>query len=79
MIWNTDTLAPYVTYTLNGEEVRVVLGDYVVGADGYRRAEPQGDPGGCAEPEYEKVYPFGWLGAHEPHQAGEPGTDLCQA
>lgn len=56
---NTDT-KPYVTYTLNGEEVRVDC-DYVVGADGYHGPSRKAIPADVLT-EYEKVYPFGWLG-----------------
>ncbi|WP_127104718.1 4-hydroxybenzoate 3-monooxygenase [Pararhodobacter zhoushanensis] len=56
---NADT-KPYVTYTLNGEAVRVDC-DYVVGADGYHGPSRKAIPADVLT-EYEKVYPFGWLG-----------------
>ena len=56
---NTDT-KPYVTYTLNGEAVRVDC-DYVIGADGFHGPSRKAIPADVLT-EYEKVYPFGWLG-----------------
>ncbi|WP_234685529.1 4-hydroxybenzoate 3-monooxygenase [Bradyrhizobium monzae] len=51
---------PYVTYRSNGEGVRVDS-DYVVGADGFHGVSRQSIPKDVLR-EYEKVYPFGWLG-----------------
>jgi p-hydroxybenzoate 3-monooxygenase len=51
---------PYVTYTHNGEQVRVDC-DFVVGADGFHGVSRKSIPQDVLK-EYEKVYPFGWLG-----------------
>ena len=51
---------PYVTYRSNGEAVRVDC-DYVVGADGFHGVSRKSIPKDVLR-EYEKVYPFGWLG-----------------
>jgi p-hydroxybenzoate 3-monooxygenase len=51
---------PYVTYHANGEAVRVDC-DYVVGADGFHGVSRKSIPKDVLR-EYEKVYPFGWLG-----------------
>ncbi|WP_375305475.1 4-hydroxybenzoate 3-monooxygenase [Bradyrhizobium sp. A11] len=51
---------PYVTYRANGETVRVEC-DYVVGADGFHGVSRKSIPKDVLR-EYEKVYPFGWLG-----------------
>ena len=52
--------APYVTYRDGGETVRVDC-DYVVGADGFHGVSRKSIPKDVLR-EYEKVYPFGWLG-----------------
>lgn len=51
---------PYVTYTHNGAHVRVDC-DFVVGADGFHGVSRKSIPPDVLK-EYEKVYPFGWLG-----------------
>ena len=52
--------APYVTYRKDGETVRVDC-DYIVGADGFHGVSRKSIPKDVLR-EYEKVYPFGWLG-----------------
>jgi len=52
--------APFVTYR-SGEQTMRVDCDYVVGADGFHGVSRKSIPGGILR-EYEKVYPFGWLG-----------------
>ena len=51
---------PYVTYSKDGIDYRLEC-DYIAGCDGYhgvsRHTIPQ-----SAKKEYEKTYPFGWLG-----------------
>ncbi|MGY8665826.1 4-hydroxybenzoate 3-monooxygenase [Bradyrhizobium sp. UFLA05-109] len=51
---------PFVTYRANGETIRVDC-DYVVGADGFHGVSRRSIPKDVLR-EYEKVYPFGWLG-----------------
>jgi p-hydroxybenzoate 3-monooxygenase len=51
---------PYVTYRHNGETIRVDC-DYIVGADGFHGVSRKSIPKDVLR-EYEKVYPFGWLG-----------------
>ncbi|WFU79676.1 4-hydroxybenzoate 3-monooxygenase [Bradyrhizobium sp. CIAT3101] len=51
---------PYVTYRSNGEAIRVDC-DYIVGADGFHGVSRKSIPKDVLR-EYEKVYPFGWLG-----------------
>ncbi|TPQ36420.1 4-hydroxybenzoate 3-monooxygenase [Bradyrhizobium guangdongense] len=51
---------PYVTYRHNGETTRVDC-DYIVGADGFHGVSRKSIPKDVLR-EYEKVYPFGWLG-----------------
>jgi len=51
---------PYVTYRKNNTEYRVDC-DYVIGADGFHGVSRKSIPADVLK-EYEKVYPFGWLG-----------------
>ena len=51
---------PYVTYRQGDEIVRIDC-DYVIGADGFHGVSRKSIPKGVLK-EYEKVYPFGWLG-----------------
>ena len=52
--------APYVTYR-TGDDVLRVDCEYVVGADGFHGVSRKSIPQDVLR-EYEKVYPFGWLG-----------------
>ena len=60
VINDADSDAPYVTYTVDGDKRRIDC-DFVAGCDGFhgvsRKTIPQ-----SVRKEYEKVYPFGWLG-----------------
>ena len=56
---NTSS-APYVTYRKGDEIVRIDC-DYVIGADGFHGVSRKSIPRDVLK-EYEKVYPFGWLG-----------------
>jgi len=51
---------PYVTYR-NGDEVVRIDCDFVIGADGFHGVSRKSIPRYVLK-EYEKVYPFGWLG-----------------
>jgi p-hydroxybenzoate 3-monooxygenase len=51
---------PYVTYRVGAEEVRIDC-DFVIGADGFHGVSRKSIPANVLK-EYEKVYPFGWLG-----------------
>jgi p-hydroxybenzoate 3-monooxygenase len=51
---------PYVTYRKGDDIVRIAC-DYVVGADGFHGVSRKSIPKTVLK-EYEKVYPFGWLG-----------------
>jgi p-hydroxybenzoate 3-monooxygenase len=55
-----DSDAPYVTYRSGDQTVRVDC-EYVVGADGFHGVSRKSIPKDVLR-EYEKVYPFGWLG-----------------
>lgn len=52
--------APHVTYTLNGQSHRLDC-DFVAGCDGFHGVSRQTIPTDIRR-EFEKVYPFGWLG-----------------
>ena len=51
---------PYVTYR-NGDDVVRIDCDFVIGADGFHGVSRKSIPADVLK-EYEKVYPFGWLG-----------------
>jgi len=51
---------PYVTYRHGDETVRIDC-DFVIGADGFHGVSRKSIPSNVLK-EYEKVYPFGWLG-----------------
>jgi p-hydroxybenzoate 3-monooxygenase len=51
---------PYVTYRSGDETVRIDC-DFVIGADGFHGVSRKSIPKTVLK-EYEKVYPFGWLG-----------------
>ncbi|MCS6943804.1 MAG: 4-hydroxybenzoate 3-monooxygenase [Sutterellaceae bacterium] len=51
---------PYVTFRQGGQAQRVDC-DFVIGADGFHGVSRKAIPAGVLR-EYEKIYPFGWLG-----------------
>ncbi|WCR11189.1 4-hydroxybenzoate 3-monooxygenase [Paracoccus stylophorae] len=59
-IHGADSDAPSVTFTQNGHEVRLDC-DFVAGCDGFHGISRQTIPLNVRR-EYEKTYPFGWLG-----------------
>lgn len=67
-IYNADSVElhdiesekPYVTYQHEGELFRLDC-DYIAGCDGFRGVSRKSIPSKKLE-EYEKTYPFGWLG-----------------
>jgi len=59
-IHDADGDAPYVTYTLDGTEHRLDC-DWVAGCDGFHGVSRKTIPDTVLE-EFERVYPFGWLG-----------------
>lgn len=83
-IHGADTDASYVTYEVDGEEQRIDC-DYIAGCDGFHGVSRQAIPL-TVRKEYEKVYPFGWLGilSETPpvneeliYAASERGFALC--
>ena len=59
-ICDADTEAPYVTFIEGGQSHRIDC-DFVAGCDGFHGVSRQTIPL-TVRKEYEKVYPFGWLG-----------------
>ena len=55
-----DGSAPYVTYQKDGAGHRIDC-DFIAGCDGYHGVSRRTVPAGAIS-EYERVYPFGWLG-----------------
>ena len=60
VIHDADTDAPHVTFDQHGNTVRIDC-DFVAGCDGFHGISRKTIPGSVRR-EYEKVYPFGWLG-----------------
>ncbi|MFW2544353.1 4-hydroxybenzoate 3-monooxygenase [Primorskyibacter sp. 2E107] len=59
-IHGADSDAPFVTYSADGTEQRIDC-DFVAGCDGFHGVSRQAMPL-TVRREYEKIYPFGWLG-----------------
>ncbi len=59
-IHDADGDSPYVTYEVDGEQYRIDC-DYIAGCDGFHGVSRKTIPEDVRN-EYEKVYPFGWLG-----------------
>ena len=84
VIHGADTEAPHLTYTIDGK-VHNLDCDFVAGCDGFHGVSRQTIPLDVRQ-EYEKIYPFGWLGIlsktppvnHELIYANSPrGFALC--
>ncbi|MGR3617341.1 MAG: 4-hydroxybenzoate 3-monooxygenase [Paracoccaceae bacterium] len=60
VIHDADTNAPFVTFTQDGQHRRIDC-DFVAGCDGFHGVSRQTIPL-TVRHEYEKLYPFGWLG-----------------
>ena len=59
-IHDADSDAPYVTFQRDGQDHRIDC-DYVAGCDGFHGVSRNTIPE-TVRKDYEKVYPFGWLG-----------------
>jgi p-hydroxybenzoate 3-monooxygenase len=84
VIHGADTQTPHVTYTVGGDTRRLDC-DFIAGCDGFHGVSRQTIPLDVRR-EYEKLYPFGWLGIlsqtppvnHELIYANSPrGFALC--
>jgi len=60
VIHNTGDAPPWVDFVANGEAQRLEC-DYIAGCDGFHGVARKSIPAGVLR-EYEKAYPFGWLG-----------------
>ena len=60
IIQDADTDSPIVTYSVGGE-TRQIACDFIAGCDGFHGVSRQAIPLDVRR-EYEKIYPFGWLG-----------------
>ncbi|MEM9636452.1 MAG: 4-hydroxybenzoate 3-monooxygenase [Pseudomonadota bacterium] len=60
IIHDADRDAPFVTYQVKGQERRIDC-DFIAGCDGFHGVSRKSIPD-TARREFEKVYPFGWLG-----------------
>lgn len=81
---DADSDAPHVTYEVDGTPARIDC-DFVAGCDGFHGVSRQTIPLSVRK-EYEKLYPFGWLGVlsetppvHEEliYASSERGFALC--
>ena len=61
---DVDSERPYVTYTHNGRAMRLDC-DFIAGCDGFHGVSRKAIPGSVLR-EFEKIYPFGWLGVLSP-------------
>lgn len=59
-LYDLKSDAPHITYREGDEIIRIDC-DYVIGADGFHGVSRKSIPVDVLK-EYEKVYPFGWLG-----------------
>ncbi len=84
VIHNADSAAPHVSYRVGGAARRIDC-DFIAGCDGFHGISRQAIPLDVRR-EYEKIYPFGWLGVlsetppvnHELIYANSPrGFALC--
>jgi p-hydroxybenzoate 3-monooxygenase len=68
--------APFVTYRSGDDVVRIDC-DYVVGADGFHGVSRRSIPKGSLT-EYERIYPFGWLGVLSRTKPVSPELIYCK-
>ncbi len=59
-LFHIESDAPYITYTLDGTPQRIDA-RFIAGCDGFHGPSRKSIPASIAR-EYERVYPFGWLG-----------------
>lgn len=71
-----DSDRPSVTYRKDGETVRVDC-DFVIGADGFHGVSRKSIPSGVLR-EYERTYPFGWLGVLSRTKPVSPELIYCR-
>ncbi len=71
---NSD--APFVTYRAGDDIIRIDC-DYVIGADGFHGVSRKSIPKGVLK-EYERIYPFGWLGVLSRTKPVSPELIYCK-
>jgi p-hydroxybenzoate 3-monooxygenase len=71
-----DTGSPCVTYRAAGDVIRVDC-DYVIGADGFHGVSRKSIPKDILR-EYERTYPFGWLGVLSRTTPVSPEVMYCK-
>ena len=71
-----DSDKPYVTYQDGDKAVRVDC-EYVIGADGFHGVSRRSIPNNVLR-EYERVYPFGWLGVLSRTKPVSPELIYCK-
>ncbi|MGQ9369166.1 4-hydroxybenzoate 3-monooxygenase [Azospirillum sp. ST 5-10] len=71
-----DSDAPYVTYR-DGDRIVRIDCDYVIGADGFHGVSRKSIPREVLR-EYERVYPFGWLGVLSQTKPVSPELIYCK-
>jgi p-hydroxybenzoate 3-monooxygenase len=67
---------PFVTYRAGDDIIRIDC-DYVVGADGFHGVSRKSIPKGVLR-EYERIYPFGWLGVLSRTKPVSPELIYCK-
>jgi p-hydroxybenzoate 3-monooxygenase len=70
------TGAPFVTYRADDKTIRIDC-DYVIGADGFHGVSRRSIPRDILR-EYERVYPFGWLGVLSRTKPVSPEVMYCK-
>jgi p-hydroxybenzoate 3-monooxygenase len=70
------TTAPFVTYRTADETIRIDC-DYVIGADGFHGVSRRSIPRDILR-EYERAYPFGWLGVLSRTKPVSPEVMYCK-
>jgi p-hydroxybenzoate 3-monooxygenase len=71
-----DTGAPFVTCRVADDAIRIDC-DYVIGADGFHGVSRRSIPKDVLR-EYERVYPFGWLGVLSRTKPVSPEVMYCK-
>jgi p-hydroxybenzoate 3-monooxygenase len=71
-----NTGAPHATYRAAGKAVRIDC-DYIVGADGFHGVSRRSIPKDVLR-EYERTYPFGWLGVLSRTKPVSPEVMYCK-
>jgi p-hydroxybenzoate 3-monooxygenase len=71
-----ETSAPFVTYRAADQLIRIDC-DYVAGADGFHGVSRRSIPKDVLR-EYERVYPFGWLGVLSRTKPVSPEVMYCR-